>query len=279
MRVSFDRGIIAARAIIHVDVNDDIIMNNRQAVWQDEPVTPSETLPTGPEPGASGLREVTDVETLRVLADPLRLAILTALMDRGGTRPRVMSVKELAEELGEPQTKLYRHVRQLEAAGLIEVAASRLVSGILEQRYQACQNDLSFGPGLLRGRPDGGDSGEMLAETQTLITTLLSRYRDQFFASHRSSRPRSGEQPPGRSYREPVLSLAETRVSPKRAAAIREKLQEVLDELNEAASGNPGDGVPVNVLIGFFSPADPPDPAASPEPAPSPEPAESPEPA
>jgi DNA-binding MarR family transcriptional regulator len=41
-----------------------------------------------------------------------------------------MSVKELAEELGEPQTKLYRHVKQLEAAGLIRIAASRMVSGI-----------------------------------------------------------------------------------------------------------------------------------------------------
>jgi DNA-binding transcriptional ArsR family regulator len=235
-------------------------------MWQDEPVTPSDPQPSGPEPVAFGMREVTDVETLRVLADPLRLAILTALMDRGSARMRVMSVKELAEELGEPQTKLYRHVRQLEAAGLIEVAASRLVSGILEQRYQACQRDLSLGPGLLRGRPDGDDADELLAGTQALITTLLSRYRDQFFAAYPAGLPRSGGQPPEQSYREPVLSLAETTVSPQRAAAIRDKLQGVLDELNEASLDDLVDGVPVNVLIGFFSPAVAQNPAQSPEP-------------
>ena len=71
-------------------------------------------------------------------------------MRGASVRPRVMSVKELAAELGEPQTKLYRHVKQLESTGLIRVAASRLVSGILEQRYQACQTDLRLGPGLMR---------------------------------------------------------------------------------------------------------------------------------
>jgi RimJ/RimL family protein N-acetyltransferase/DNA-binding transcriptional ArsR family regulator len=94
-------------------------------------------------------RRVTSVATLKALADPVRLAILTALM--ADVRDlRVMSVKELAAELGEPQTKLYRHVRQLEMAGLIRVAATRVVSGILEYRYQACQASLAFGPGLVR---------------------------------------------------------------------------------------------------------------------------------
>lgn len=45
-------------------------------------------------------------------------------------------MKKLAKHLGEPQAKLYQHVKQLEAAGLIEVAATRMVSGILEQRYR-----------------------------------------------------------------------------------------------------------------------------------------------
>ena len=59
-------------------------------------------------PEAAGIRDVADVETLKALADPLRLAILAALMQGPAAQPRVMSVKELATELGEPQTKLYR---------------------------------------------------------------------------------------------------------------------------------------------------------------------------
>src|ERR1039457_5760397 len=95
------------------------------------------------------VRTVDTSDALKAMADPTRLAILAALMKSRHDLP-VMSVKELAAELGEPQTKLYRHVRQLEAAGLIKVASTRMVSGILEQRYQACQQDLMLGRGFLQ---------------------------------------------------------------------------------------------------------------------------------
>src|SRR5580693_6695424 len=75
------------------------------------------------EAGPAAVRTVDSVAALKAMADPTRLAILAALM-RTRDLP-VMSVKELAAELGEPQTKLYRHVRQLEAAGLIRVASTR----------------------------------------------------------------------------------------------------------------------------------------------------------
>ena len=89
------------------------------------------------------VREIDTVEGLRALADPVRLAILAALDAQGPDAALpVLSVKELARRLDEPQTKLYRHVKQLEAAGLIHVAATRMVSGILEQRYQASQRSV-----------------------------------------------------------------------------------------------------------------------------------------
>src|SRR5580692_12482661 len=112
-----------------------------------------------------GVREIDSVEGLRALADPVRLAILSALDTRvpDGALP-VMSVKELAQHLGEPQTKLYRHVKQLEAAGLIEVAATRVVSGIVEQRYRASQRDLTIrAPGGLLKDPDRASDAEAAA--------------------------------------------------------------------------------------------------------------------
>src|SRR6202034_2697194 len=119
----------------------------------------------GTEPAA--VRTVDDVAALKAMADPTRFAILAALM-RTSDLP-VMSVKELAAELGEPQTKLYRHVRQLEAAGLIKVASTRMVSGILEQRYQACQRDLTFARGLVTENSD---------ESERVLRTILDRHRD-----------------------------------------------------------------------------------------------------
>jgi DNA-binding transcriptional ArsR family regulator len=200
----------------------------------------------GVEARVRELRSVGDVGTLKALADPVRLGILSALMERTDADLPVMSVKELAEALGEPQTKLYRHVKQLEAAGLIRVAATRLVSGIVEQRYQASQRDLMFGPGLLAS-PEGTD------ETEPVMAALLDRYRQQFFAAHRAGQIPPGDYPAEQAHRRVLFTMAETRVSIEAAAAARARLQEVLDDL-EAAEDR--DGVPVNLLIGFYSPTD-----------------------
>ncbi len=194
-----------------------------------------------------GVRDVADAETLKALADPLRLSILAALMRGASVRPRVMSVKELAAELSEPQTKLYRHVKLLEATGLIRVAASRLVSGILEQRYQAGQSDLRFGPGLMRDEATAD-------ETVALVSALFDQYRDRFLAARRADQVRA-DFPPGESYRKSVMSLAEVRVPVARAAAIRVRLQDLIEELDQPGDETE-DGVPVNVLIAYYSPAD-----------------------
>ena len=51
---------------------------------------------------------ITDLETLKMAADPLRLEILNFL--RGEPR----TVKEMAKQLSLPQTKLYYHMGLLE---------------------------------------------------------------------------------------------------------------------------------------------------------------------
>jgi hypothetical protein len=53
-----------------------------------------------------------------------------------------------------------------------------------------------------------------------------------------------------------MLAMAETRLSPALAADIRNRLQEVMNLLDAPDAEDP-EGVPVNVLIGFNSPAAP----------------------
>src|SRR5437588_8753531 len=72
---------------------------------------------------------VEDVATLKAVAEPLRMQLLLAL-DEGD-----LTVKELAAKLEVPPTRLYYHVRMLERHGLLEVASTRMVSGIEEKRY------------------------------------------------------------------------------------------------------------------------------------------------
>jgi DNA-binding transcriptional ArsR family regulator len=189
------------------------------------------------------VRTVDNVAVLKAMADPTRFAILAALM-RTSDLP-VMSVKELAAELGEPQTKLYRHVRQLEAAGLIKVASTRMVSGILEQRYQACQRDLTFARGLVTENSD---------ESERVLRTVLDRHRDDFFAAARAGRLAWGEVAAGESYRKPLLHMSDLKVSPAKAAEVRDQIEEILDSLQDAEDK---DGVTLNLFVSFYVPTDP----------------------
>jgi len=195
--------------------------------------------------GPAAVRTVDSVAALKAMADPTRLAILAALM-RTRDLP-VMSVKELAAELGEPQTKLYRHVRQLEAAGLIKVASTRMVSGILEQRYQACQRDLRLGRGVIAENAD---------ESEELMRAALDRYRDGFFAAFRAGRLPAGDVPPGESYRKPLVFMSDLKVSPARAAQLMTKLEEVIDSFQDEQAEDP-DGVSLNLFISSYVPGDP----------------------
>jgi DNA-binding transcriptional ArsR family regulator len=225
--------------IIHDYVNDDMIVR----VWQDVGMEQS-SAEVEAEAAPPAVRTVDTVDALKAMADPTRLAILVALMKTRNDL-RVMSVKELAAELGEPQTKLYRHMRQLEAAGLIKVASTRMVSGILEQRYQACQEDLIFGRGFLREHAD---------ESEALAETMLDHYFEGLREAFRADRQPGADVPAGESYRKPVLFMSDVKVSPAKAADLVDKLEEIINDFREAE--DPA-GISLNLLIGCFVPADP----------------------
>ena len=99
-----------------------------------------------------------DLETLKAIAEPTRVAILEQL-----TVPR--SVSQLAEGLGVPRTRLYHHVDLLRAKGLIEVVEERRVGAMTEQLYAPTAKTFRPDPRLLT-------SGD-LAERVEAITTLL----------------------------------------------------------------------------------------------------------
>jgi DNA-binding transcriptional ArsR family regulator len=181
------------------------------------------------------IREIDNVEELRALADPLRLAILATLgTDGPDGELAVMSVKELAQRLGEPQTKLYRHMKQLEAAGLIHVAATRMVSGILEQRYQARQRDLRLSAGLVRGHAD---------EAEAAIRTAFDSFLEGLFDwARKNGWP---EDAPDK----PVMCVVENHVTPESAERIRARLEKVSGEISELTE--PGD-VPIRAVMGFY---------------------------
>jgi DNA-binding transcriptional ArsR family regulator len=86
---------------------------------------------------------ITDLETLKVVADPLRLQILDLL------RGEPQTVKHLHERLPIALSKLYYHAGLLERYRLIHITQTRMVSGIPEKHYQATAYKLSVDHALL----------------------------------------------------------------------------------------------------------------------------------
>jgi DNA-binding transcriptional ArsR family regulator len=192
------------------------------------------------------VRAVDDVDTLKVLADPTRLAILRELMTGSPRDMPVLSVKELAERLDEPQTKLYRHVKQLLATGLILVAQTRLVSGIVEQRYRTGQLTLDLEPSLLGQSATTGD-------TTAMLTASLDAFREEMVSGLRTGRIRfDADAPPEESYRRTIVANGLNRVPAARATEFRDRLSALVHELVD--TGWDDDGVTVNFLIVMYAP-------------------------
>lgn len=84
---------------------------------------------------AEPLLTISDLETLKVISDPLRLKIYQTVSDFN-QNGQLCSVKEIADTLQTPQSRLYYHIKQLENSGLLLVGETRLVSGIVEKRYR-----------------------------------------------------------------------------------------------------------------------------------------------
>lgn len=72
---------------------------------------------------------ISSTEQLHALSNPTRWAIIGRLNDGPA------SVQELARSMGAPKGTIGHHVRVLARAGLVRIAETRKVRGVMEKRY------------------------------------------------------------------------------------------------------------------------------------------------
>nr|AIA11308.1 Helix-turn-helix domain protein [uncultured bacterium]AIA11631.1 Helix-turn-helix domain protein [uncultured bacterium] len=106
---------------------------------------------------------ITNLETVKVLSDPLRLQILEQMLEQPAT------VKQLAAELKIPQTKLYYHMNMLEEHGLVKVVSTRVVSGIIEKQYWVTAYSIDLDRTLFSAPGGKGISDEVNGLLQTMF--------------------------------------------------------------------------------------------------------------
>jgi DNA-binding transcriptional ArsR family regulator len=158
---------------------------------------------------------ISDLETLKVLSDPLRMQIIELM----GHQPR--TVKQIAKQLEITSNKLYYHIKLLEDHGFIRVVKTRLVSGIVEKHYQTAAKDISVADGLL----SVSKLGE--GEVGSLIANILEGTKADF---KRSLRARPNEEATLGDKHCSNVSREMARLTPEQAKYIRNKLVELVKE-------------------------------------------------
>jgi DNA-binding transcriptional ArsR family regulator len=165
---------------------------------------------------------VRDFETLKVVADSLRMQILDLL------RENPLTVKQLAAELDIAPTKLYYHINLMEKHGLIRVVDTRMVSGILEKRYYATARYYSFDHHLLS--PNTAPSTEGL---DMMLSTVFDEPKADLKKSVQAGLVEFDLDNQQEGVYPLVISRLISRLTDEQAKDFRERLQTLLKEFAE----------------------------------------------
>jgi len=179
---------------------------------------------------------VKDLETLKVISDPLRIKIFdfVSMANQDG---ELRTVKQISKHLGMPPHKLYYHINLLEKHGLIEVAHTQVVSGIIEKHYQVKALSITIDPGLFSSDlPVGEKTKAALSVLDGVFETTRSEFinslEDAF--NRQKTMPRVGK-------RTGHLSRGLARLSQDQANAFYQKLGDLVKEFEHLEPDESGD--------------------------------------
>lgn len=206
-----------------------IITRKRQPIMIDETIPISDKFVPAEE------FVISDLETLKVLADPLRISIMEYLGKPG-------TVKEVARRLDKPPTKLYYHFNLLEKHGLIQMVETRIVSGIIEKHYQVAARVFRLEKGLLS--PGSAEFDENLDVT---LSSLFENVRDDIHSSIANGIVETGTSAPD--HRRLLMTQAHFHLTPEQARMFYARLMSLLEEygLDEAEVNE--DAQPYKLLL------------------------------
>ena len=166
---------------------------------------------------------LTDLDQVKVLADPLRIQILEGLCGEART------TKQVAQRIGEKPTKLYHHVEALERVGLIRLSRTRQNRGTLEKYYQAVARAFKADSCMFTasdaGSKPGGDA------LQAMVSTVFDRTSREMCELIERGYGEQGIEEEG------VLSFVEIHTDKKEGRRIQAKLKRLLESLMDSCAG------------------------------------------
>lgn len=174
--------------------------------------------------------QIKDLEQVRLLSDPLKLRLLQAFAEG----PR--TTKQVAAELGESVTKLYRHVDALHDSGLLTVVDEKQKRGTVERTFRAVAHRFEADHRLFASDagPEAAEAArEMLRVSEAEILAAVANAGDD-------------DEP------QAIVTRVRGRASPERIAELRAMLENWLDSLPDDEQ-EPDDGArEFGGLIAFY---------------------------
>lgn len=165
--------------------------------------------------------EITELEHLRVMSDPLRMRLIATLYEKP------LTVKQVADELEMTPTKLYYHVSELERIGVVKVIETRVKSGIIEKYYQTVADQIKVNRNLLHVAKQSlapSAYGELLA-------SIMEATADDL----RLGAAQGVIKPPARTGKKnAVIGRSTLALDPAKADRLMQKLAKVMAEINAA---------------------------------------------
>jgi DNA-binding transcriptional ArsR family regulator len=184
---------------------------------------------------ARELHKLTDLEQMKVLADPLRIRMLELFGEERTT-------KQVAEMLGQPPTRLYHHVAALERLGLVRLTRTQQRRGALEKYYLAVAKAFTADPRLF----SSGKARQAREVAHGVVAQILEKTSADLDALLESAEgPETVEQ-------EAVLTYLEVRGTPGEVKALGARLQKLIKSVTASGCEADASGQPHRLTIAYF---------------------------
>jgi len=186
---------------------------------------------------------VRDLETLKILADPLRNQILEILA------PRKLTINQMAEKLGLAPSKLYYHINLLEKYGLIKEVDTIVKANIIEKVYWISAYECKMDDNLCNFSTPEGQESVMTAMLAPIDSTREDILRS--LQARATALDRGAEEHP----REVVIFRELRMMTDRTADQFAERIKEITRDFEEFEGDQGGEDAHMRALTVSFYPS------------------------
>jgi DNA-binding Lrp family transcriptional regulator len=186
---------------------------------------------------------VKDLETLKIIADPLRNQIMEVLA------PEKLTVNQIADRLGLAPSKLYYHINLLEKYGLIQEVDSIVKANIIEKIYWITAYDFKMDDNLCNFSTPLGQQSLMTSLLAPIDTTREDILRS--LEARATALEKGAEKHP----REVVVYREMRSMSDEIADQFAERIKSLLKDFEEIKGDDAGEDVHTRALTVAYYPS------------------------